>query len=367
MFILDIPTKVYFDISIDKVKLPFKNKKALIVSGRSSAKKNGSYDDLINLLKKYEIIWDEFWGVEEDPSAETVEKIVNKLKEIKADFIIGLGGGSPIDAAKAAGVIYKSNCTIEELLSNPKLECIPVIAVNTTSGTGTEVTPYSVLKIKNDYKIGFVNYNIRPIIAIDNPKYTLTIPKNLTITTALDALMHNLEAIISTKTNIFVKTISKEAAKIIFKFLPLTIEEPNNLEYRKQLMYAALLGGLAISYTGTLISHAGSYPFTVNYSIRHGNAVAITSIGMFKIMQQQKVKEFNEILDLINSMDNWIEFLKNLGVTQLIPDYSYNDIKEWVDWLISKQRYMQLTPGQWDRNSLELMYKEILKVKEGVE
>jgi len=120
--------------------------KALIVTGRNSSRKNGSLDDVETSLNDLNIPYVIFNEVEENPSLETVEKIATLGKDEKVDFIIGIGGGSPIDSAKAAGVLIKNiDSNLKDLSISPLLNSIPIVAVPTTAGTGTETTPYAIV------------------------------------------------------------------------------------------------------------------------------------------------------------------------------------------------------------------------------
>ena len=144
-----MPTKVFLgeDVILKNSNL-FNNygEKALIVTGKTSSVTNGSLRDVTTALKKEGIIYDIFNRVEENPSLETIEKISELGRTLKPNFIIGIGGGSPIDAAKAAGVlICNPAATKYNLFDSPHLKSIPVIALPTTAGTGTETTPYAIV------------------------------------------------------------------------------------------------------------------------------------------------------------------------------------------------------------------------------
>ncbi len=144
-----MPTQIYFGKDVvlkNKEVFSTIGSKALIVTGRSSAKKNGSYDDVKKALIETGIEYVLFDEVEENPSLETIEKGSNIGKDNNVDFVIGIGGGSPMDAAKAMAVFIKNpEINKDNIFSSGKLKSIPVVAVPTTSGTGSEVTQYSIV------------------------------------------------------------------------------------------------------------------------------------------------------------------------------------------------------------------------------
>ena len=155
--------------------------KALVVTGRSSARLSGALDDTIEILKNLDVPYALFDGVEENPSFETVEKGGRIMGENDCDFVVAIGGGSPLDAAKAISTLNKNKgITCDDLYRGDSLAAFPIIAIPTTSGTGSEVTPYSILTDSNGTKRGFGMSSTFPIVSFLDARYTLTMSHEVT-------------------------------------------------------------------------------------------------------------------------------------------------------------------------------------------
>src|SRR5690606_4102226 len=155
-------------------------RKALIVTGRRSAKINGSYDDVRQALSETGVGYVLFDEVEENPSLETIERGRETGKKNQVDFVIGIGGGSPMDAAKAIALFIKNpEINKENIFSAGKLDSIPVVAVPTTSGTGSEVTQYSIVTVHKEKTKKNLGQSIFPKVAFIDSKYTYDLPYNI--------------------------------------------------------------------------------------------------------------------------------------------------------------------------------------------
>lgn len=202
-----MPTKILFGQGVIKKNASlFKEygKKALIVTGKHSAKKNGSLDDILEVLKRNGIAYSIFDEIEENPSLETVEKGADFGKKEKIDFIIAIGGGSPLDAAKAINLlIANEDSSKEDLYILKPMKTLPGIAVPTTAGTGSETTPYAILtNHQKKTKINIVHKVFFDLALLD-PEYMMAMPEAITINTALDALSHLVEGYLTVKANLF--------------------------------------------------------------------------------------------------------------------------------------------------------------------
>ncbi|MCR4579491.1 MAG: iron-containing alcohol dehydrogenase, partial [Treponema sp.] len=245
-----IPTNIYLE---DNCVLAHKNdfacfgKRALIVTGAHSAKANGSLDDVIEALKANQIEYQIFSEVEENPSVETVAKAAKMGKDFQADFVIGIGGGSPMDASKAIALLIANPKENEEVLYQKKdLACLPVIAVPTTCGTGSEATAVSVL---TNHQMGVkksIPYKIFPALALVDGKYLAGAKKTLIVNTAVDALAHLIESFLNSKTNEFNKMFSEYGLSLWAKSKEalLSDRELSKEEYQR-LMLASTIAGLA--------------------------------------------------------------------------------------------------------------------------
>ncbi|KOA19718.1 NAD-dependent methanol dehydrogenase [Clostridium homopropionicum DSM 5847] len=223
--------------------------------------------------------------VEPNPSIENVDNLAEQAKEQNADCIIAVGGGSAIDCAKLAAVVVGCAKNTREILEGKTIEnVIPIIAVPTTAGTGSEVTAVSIVSDKkNGVKKSLANPGFFPKLAIVDPVLTYTCPKKVTASSGIDALMHALDAMSSKKANPSTDAVALYASKIVFETLEHLVNNENDTEARNKMAVASLLAGMAFSQTGTTGSHACSYHITAKYNIPHGEACALTADEWYMI------------------------------------------------------------------------------------
>lgn len=254
----------------------------LIVTGRSSARLSGALDELIVVLERADLDWELFDQVEENPSLDTVLTGSKALRESGCDFLIGIGGGSPIDAAKAISLAAANSLGRDELYQTDRFRtALPVAAIPTTAGTGTEVTQYSVLTDPlSGIKAGFGHDLAFPRLAVCDPRHTLSLDPAVTLNTALDALSHLLEGIYSNQRDPLLYPLIHSGAGAILKHLQSVLEQPQDLAGRTELMRASLFGGITIAQTGTTLQHSLGYPLTTSFGLPHGlsNAVVMRQV-----------------------------------------------------------------------------------------
>ena len=217
-------------------------KRAIIVTGGSSMKRNGIFDEVVGYLHEAGAEVAEFGGVEADPSFRTVWAGAEKMKEFKPDLIIGLGGGSAMDAAKMMWVYYEHPelTTLEEVLTAkpfPKLRqkalycCIP-----STSGTASEVSRSVVITGDDGMKHGLGNMEMMPDIAICDPRVTASMPPHITAETGMDAMTHALEALVSNRANYVSDVLAVKAVEDIYEYLPKAYENGTDLDARERML-----------------------------------------------------------------------------------------------------------------------------------
>jgi alcohol dehydrogenase class IV len=295
-FTFNIPVKTIFGNNcISKNSEAFKpyGTKALIITGKRSAKANGSYSDITDALDREKIKHHLFDRIEANPSVETVREAAAEAREQNANFIIGIGGGSPLDAAKAIAILAVNSIDDEQLFSgNYKNKPLPVIAIPTTAGTGSEVTPYSILtynKIKN--KKSIASESIFPVLAFLDPRYTETLSYTTTVNTAIDALSHSVEGYLSKRATDVIEPFALESIKILGRELKLLVKEKNpGPETRENLLYASMLAGIVIAHTGTTIVHSMGYPLTYYRDIDHGRANGLLMYEFLKFVSNSSKK-----------------------------------------------------------------------------
>jgi alcohol dehydrogenase class IV len=259
-----------------------KGKKAVVVVGGGSMKRFGFLDKIVSYLKEAGMQVEIFENVEPDPSVETVLKGAEAMRKFEPDWIVSLGGGSPIDAAKAMWVFYEYPETKFEQLINPfsfpeLRQKAKFIAIPSTSGTATEVTAFSVI---TDYSKGvkypLADYNITPDIAILAPEIAETMPQTLTAHTGMDALTHAIEAYVSRMNSPFTDPLAIKAIQMVFEYLPASFKGDKTA--REQMHYAQCLAGMAFSNALLGIVHSMAHKTGAAFStghIPHGCANAI--------------------------------------------------------------------------------------------
>jgi len=275
------PTRIIFgEGSLKRVGEEAKKfgKKVLIVTGKSSAKKAGSLDDVINSLTSQNLRVEVFNKVEPDPSVETVEEGAKFAKKCAVEVIIGLGGGSPMDAAKGIALLMTNKGSITDYFGTDKVKepAIPVIAIPTTAGTGSEVTKYAVVTDqKKMLKQIIGSFHISPVLAILDPMLTLSMPASLTANTGVDALSHAIESYVCTKANPVSDILALESIRLIAEALPGAVSQPENIEVRKKMLFASSIAGIALTSSGAGIIHGMGYSITLYYGAPHGLANAL--------------------------------------------------------------------------------------------
>ncbi len=251
-------------------------RKALVVTGRSSSFSNGSYDDVKQALDDSGIDHEVFSEVEENPSTDTVLGAKERYASAGIDFVIGIGGGSPMDAAKAIALVLKHPEADPEYLYDPSRpsDALPVICVPTTCGTGSEVTGVSVLT-RHDKKTKIsMTHKVFPDLALIDGKYLRSASKTLIINSSVDALAHLLESALNAKADDYVQMTASAGLKLWAQTKDvLTGDREPSDEDRALLMRSSALGGMSIAGCGTSIPHALSYTLTYDMGLAHGRAV----------------------------------------------------------------------------------------------
>lgn len=336
--------------AIENLKL-LSGKKAIVVVGGGSMKKFGFLDKIVDYLKEANMEVELFEGVEPDPSVETVMRGAEAMKKFEPDWIVAVGGGSPIDAAKAMWAFYEyPETSFEDLItpfSFPTLRTkAKFCAIPSTSGTATEVTAFSVI---TDYSKGIkyplADFNITPDVAIVDPALAETMPQKLTAHTGMDAMTHAIEAYVSTLNCDYTDPLALHAIKMISEKL---VDSYNgDMEARASMHNAQCLAGMAFSNALLGIVHSMAHKTGAAYSgghIVHGcaNAMYLPKVIKYNSGDETAKKRYEEIAAFIGlepSVDALInhikEMNKKLNIPTCIKDYEGGiiDEKEFMDKL----------------------------------
>lgn len=361
-FEFNMPVKLKFGADIIKDNSEdFKlGKKALIVTGKNSGRLSGALDDVLNVLNSNGTEYEIFDKVINNPSLENVAEGAAFGKKAKADFIIAIGGGSPLDAAKAIAALCTNDVKPIELIEKKMVKpFLPIIAVPTTSGTGSEVTPYSVLTVPSfKTKRSFVNQWNFPVVAFADPSYTKNLPYSITVDTAFDAFSHLLESYCSLRSTPLNDAFAIEGVKAFANCMKNIADANITYEVREKLMYASCLGGIAISHTGTTLMHAMGYSLTYFKGISHGRANAMIIAEYMRLNSQAINYKTENIINILGlgSYDE-IDRYFSIGFIEK-PCLSDEECIKFAG-LAVKQGAVKQNPCFVTEYDIYLMYKKI--------
>ena len=291
-----LPRDVYHGKGCLEELKNLKGKKAILVVGGGSMKRQGFLDKAVNYLKEAGMEVEVFEGVEPDPSVETVMRGAEAMRAFEPDWIVSMGGGSPIDAAKAMWAFYEyPETTFEDLcipFNFPKLRTkAKFAAIPTTSGTATEVTAFSVItNYQTGVKYPLADFEITPDVAIVDPDLVMGLPVKQVAYTGMDALTHAIEAYVSTLNCPFTDPLAIQAIEMVFDYLPASYD--CDMEAREQMHYAQCLAGMSFSNALLGIVHSMAHKTGAAFStghIPHGCANAIYLPYVIKYNAHDKV------------------------------------------------------------------------------
>ncbi len=222
-----------------------------------------------------------FNAVEPNPSLQSLRRLGKLYEDVQQDvgLCVALGGGSVIDTAKAFAIGHGNYAPLQAALDGqpPEREALPIIAIPTTAGTGSEVTCWATLwDMENGRKLSLEGADLYPEAAIVDPALMLALPVGQTLSCALDALSHALESLWNHNANTTSRALAIESAQLILQALPRVMDAPDDLDHRTQLAEGALLAGLAFSHTRTALAHSLSYSLTIHHDVPHGLACSFS-------------------------------------------------------------------------------------------
>jgi alcohol dehydrogenase class IV len=336
-------------------KLPYEvkklGKKAMIVTGKNSMKKLGFLDKAINELKKNNIDVTHFGEIEPNPTVIIIDKGARLAFQKNCDVIIGFGGGSSIDVAKAIAIMVahpeaKSIWEFSPTNKNPKMisSAIPVIAVNSTSGTGSHLTPYYVITNSDtNQKPGNGHNSIFPKVSIVDLDVVSKMPPSLTAESGFDVMAHVMEGLISSNSTPFSNIYALEAIRLVWDYLPIAYNDGKQMEAREKMALADCLAGWVLTTADSELPHALGHPITGFYpKISHGMSLAIImpSIIRFNIehgsdriiksycLAAEKMGakcNFSGKKDALKAADKIEELLKNINLNKKLKEFNVKE------------------------------------------
>lgn len=269
-----------------KEKLKTMGKKALIVTDEMM-RKLGNLDLLTAALQEQEIAYEVYDGISGEPTDVMIEKGLEVYQSAECDFLIALGGGSPIDSMKAIAALAANHGSISDYMGKViGGDLAPMAAIPTTAGTGSEATQFTIITdTKKEIKMLLKGAVLMPDLAIIDPQFTMTAPPAITAATGLDALTHAMEAYTSRKAQPLSDVFALSAVKRIFTYLPVAFHDGKNVQAREQMSIAALEAGIAFNNASVTIVHGMSRPIGALFHVPHGisNAMLLKECFTFAL------------------------------------------------------------------------------------
>ncbi|HEY5586812.1 MAG TPA: iron-containing alcohol dehydrogenase family protein [Ruminiclostridium sp.] len=298
-------------------------KRALIVTGAHSSKKNGSEKDVKAALDSACISYLVFDKIMSNPTIACVYEGASVAKGNDVDFIIAIGGGSPMDAGKAIALLAAQDISEENLFSGIyENKVLPMTFVPTTAGTGSEVTQYSILtNDKAQTKTSIASDLLFPTVAFLDSKYMEQLSVNTTINTAIDALSHAVEGMLSVRASTITNALASESIRMIMECVPEMLQALNsvpktifNPKNREKLLQASFMAGMVISQTGTSAVHAMGYSLTYFKDIDHGRANGLLLGEYLRLVEKEQPDLAGKILKSMNlpCANQFVELMNEL-------------------------------------------------------
>ncbi len=344
----------------------------LLIMGKEAA----DWWSLHSFLKEMEDRYQFHWLQTEvaNPNQQDVKEALESLGAKPLDAIVAIGGGSVIDLAKAISAFYdpkrNASYTAEEITEairrksyQNRAEFVDIIAVPSTAGTGSEVTQWAtVWDLGKTSKFSIDAPGLKPRLALIVPDLTLTLPKPLILSTALDAAAHAMEAFWSKHTTPLVKDFSLEALRVITANLKAALKAPKHYEFREKLCRGSLLAGLAFSQTRTTACHSISYPLSFLFQVPHGFAVALTMAEVARI-NEKAAKNYDELAAVFapyGGIDGWLSSVCEDLIELRLGTFGIQkkDIASIVQYAF--------TAGRMDNNPVDLSKKDVAGILEKV-
>lgn len=321
----------------------------IAMTGKGAYAKTGAWDHVTKALDKHGIRYTLYNKVQPNPETHQVDEAVAIARDAGAKAVICIGGGSPIDAGKSAAILLEyPDKTCQDLfeMTFEVERAVPVIAINLTHGTGSEANRFAVVTIpEKNYKPAYANDCIYPLYSIDDPALMTGLPANQTRYVSIDAINHVVEAATTVLNNPFAITLGKEVIRLVAKYLPLALENPNDLTARYFLSYAAMIAGTSFDNGLLHFTHALEHPLSgIKTDLTHGLGLAILLPAVIKAIYPASGFILADLLSdiapgLTGSADEASKaaegvraWLKSVGVEETLADVGFakSDVSELV-------------------------------------
>lgn len=274
-------------------------KKALIVTD-AGLHEMGVSEEIAKILREAGVEAAIFPKAEPNPTDKNVEDGVAAFEKEGCDALVSLGGGSSHDAAKAIGLVASNGGTIHDYegVDKSKNPSVPLVAINTTAGTASEMTKFTIITdLERRVKMAIIDMHVTPTLSINDPLLMLKKPPRLTAATGIDALTHAIEAFVSTNATPITDACAIQVMKIVPKYLPRAVANGMDVEAREQMVYAQFLGGMAFNNASLGYVHAIAHQFGGFYNLPHGECNAILLPHVCRYNMIARTERFAEIAE----------------------------------------------------------------------
>ncbi len=371
-FNLSIPVKVISGENCVKENAslfaPF-GKRCLIVTGKHSAKMSGALDDVTAALEENAIAYEIYDGMGENPLLSSCHEAGKTANAFSADFIVGIGGGSALDGAKAAAV-YATNPTFsfkDIYAAAVRNRALPLILIGTTAGTGSEVGRVAVLTDGETGRKKSIAYDdCNPALTFADPRYTCSMPYPVTVSTALDALAHAVEGYFSPKCTDIPALFAEKGIPMLWKELKKLEKEKAvpGKDGRERLYYGSLYAGITLAYCGTAFPHPLGYVLTENYGVPHGFACAVFMPALIDRATEFESEKLERLLELTGetkeSFKAVISSLVSVGDISMTESEINEHCSRWED---TTPKNFIFSPGGFTKEEAEKLFKDLFSEK----
>ena len=343
-------------------------RRVLVVTGRRAARLNGVLERVQENLTAARVESVLFDQVEPNPPVETIRDGAELARAEKIRGVVGVGGGSALDAAKAIALMTVCQEDIREFFEglSPAQPPLPIVAVPTTAGTGSEVTPFAaVTDVQAGDKANLALPELFPRLAVLEPGLTASMPDTVTVDTGLVALGHAIEALFSSQRSVFSDLHARSALDKVVNSLLKVRAQPADLAAREWMQLAATFGGMAIADTGTLVAHALGYPITANYDLPQGRATALLLPAFLDKLKEHEPDRVAFVGRLLGDQNNppaaLRAFIEKLGVAPRLGAYGVHESDiELFSRQAMEKAHVERTPGSWGEEDLANLLRNSL-------
>ncbi|QGH33510.1 iron-containing alcohol dehydrogenase [Gracilibacillus salitolerans] len=338
-------------------------------------------DIVTKQLDELQVTYDVITDIQPEPTVYHLNELYSRIESTSYDLMIGMGGGSILDAVKILSVLKTNDEPLENLIGTEliKNKGVPMVLIPTTSGTGSEVTPNSIVTFpEQELKIGIVSRHFLADLVVLDPMLTVSVPPRITAATGMDAFTHSFESYISNKANPISNMYAMESMKLITQSIVQSYEQGDNIEARSKMLLGATYGGMALTSAGTAAVHALAYPLGGKFKVSHGEANSMLlphvtrvnldviedkmayiakEIGLVEQGSSLSVKETAELL--IKQIESWT---KQLNIPQNIAEFGvkYEDIQPLALAASKVTRLLNNNPKELSVEDVENIYRKLL-------